>query len=171
MVRRALVFWLFFAACFHDAGSSAVETRSGPAMDWDKIVSGAKQEGHVTVYGAPEVSMQNAFLEFEKFYPQIKVALVSGSGSNIVPRIIAERRADKYLMDVSLFGHGSRVTLQKGKALDPVAAALLLPELNDRAKQGGLVHHSGFWRDRNRQPGAPSERRRTADQLVLSPNG
>lgn len=122
-----LLSFLFASAAF----AAEPQPKSG---EWEKLIAAAKAEGAVTVYGAPEITMQNAFMEFQKFYPQIKVGFVSGSGSSLVPRIIAERRADKNLMDMGLFGHSSMVTLQQAKALDPIVPALVLPEVTDRGK-------------------------------------
>jgi iron(III) transport system substrate-binding protein len=134
MIRGFPVFWLFLVLGVPSLTSFAAETRPAAPTGWDKIVSDAKQEGRVTIYGAPETSMQNAFLEFQKAFPQIKVGFVSGSGSNLIPRIITERRAQKYLMDVGLFGHGSMMNLQQAKALNPITPALMAPEVADRAK-------------------------------------
>ncbi len=134
MMKRVLVFGLFLAVGFHCAPALAAESRPASATEWDKIVSAAKQEGRVTIYGAPETTMQNAFLEFQRAFPQIKVGFVSGSGSNLIPRVITERRAEKYLMDVGLFGHGSLMNLHQAKALDPITPALALSEVTDRTK-------------------------------------
>jgi iron(III) transport system substrate-binding protein len=139
MMLRFPVVFLFVALGFLSSANSA-EVRPAPASGWDKIVAGANQEGKVTIYGAPEIGMQNAFLEFQKAYPQVRVGFVSGSGSAIVPRALTERRADKYLMDVGLFGHGSMMNLHQGKALDPIGSALQLPEVADPAK---------WWRGRH----------------------
>jgi iron(III) transport system substrate-binding protein len=105
--------------------------QSAPQADWEKVIAAAKQEGRVIVYGAPEITMQNALTEFQKSYPEIQVTLVSGSGSALVSRILAERRGGKFLMDVSLFGHNSNAALQQAKALDPITPALSLPEIKD----------------------------------------
>ena len=110
---------------------SVAAAQAAPQADWDKVIAAAKQEGRVTVYGAPEITMQSALMEFQKSYPEIKVTFVAGSGSNVVPRILAERRGEKFLMDVGVFGHSSNGTLQRGKALDPITPVLSLPEVKD----------------------------------------
>jgi hypothetical protein len=57
---------------------------------------------------------------FERAYPKIKINL-RGRGNDLGPRIVAERRAEKYLVDVFVGGKGSAdATLYVGKVLDPI---------------------------------------------------
>jgi hypothetical protein len=65
--------------------------------EWEKTLEAAKREGQVTIY----ISGYEAVLpDFEKEYPEIKVAAVTGRGNQLGPRLLAERRAEKYLADV-----------------------------------------------------------------------
>ena len=65
-------------------------------------------------------------------YPKIKVTSVTGSGTQLAPRIVAERRGEKYLADV-YSGGGTSIyqNLYLGKMLDPIKPALILPEVVD----------------------------------------
>ena len=60
---------------------------------------------------------------------------VTGRGSQLAQRMIAERRGDKFLADV--FNSGGVTThgqLHAAKVLDPIKAALILPEVTDTSK-------------------------------------
>jgi iron(III) transport system substrate-binding protein len=106
--------------------------------EWEKTVKAAEQEGQV-VYSA---SGGNRFLdEFHKVFPKIKPVVVSASCSEIVSRIMTERRAGKYLGDVVRCGLTSAHTLHRGKTLQPVASALILPEVKDQTKWWQGKHH------------------------------
>ena len=102
--------------------------------EWDRTVRAAEQEGQVNV----SIGGYGAVIEsgvFQKAYPKIKVNYITGAGTDITQRIIAERRAGKYLLDVY---NGGGVSLYQalylGKMLDPIKTALILPEVLDTSK-------------------------------------
>jgi iron(III) transport system substrate-binding protein len=106
--------------------------------EWEKTVTAAEQEGQV-VYSA---SGGHRFLdEFHKAFPKIKPVVVSASCSEIVSRIMTERRAGKYLGDVVRCGLTSAHSLYRGKTLQPVTPALVLPEVTDQTKWWQGKHH------------------------------
>lgn len=110
-------------------GASSAEAQSAWQVEWEKTLKEAKKEGRVTVY---HYGTENRFLPFQKKYPGIKLVLVS---SNAGPRITAERRAGKYLVDVYSGGATTPYRfLYRRKALDPLPPALILPEVVDRSK-------------------------------------
>ena len=56
-------------------------------------------------------------------------------GTQLAPRIVAERRGEKYLADVYSGGGTSLYqNLYLGKMLDPIKPALILPEVIDPTK-------------------------------------
>jgi iron(III) transport system substrate-binding protein len=115
------------------AGVDASEPKAN-LQEWEKTLRAAEQEGQVVVY----ISGYEAVIEagvFQKAYPKIKVVTVTGSGTQLAPRIATERRAEKYLADV-YNGGGSSIyqVLYQGKMLDPLKSALLLPEVLDESK-------------------------------------
>ena len=96
-------------------------------------MAAAKSEGALTIYG--NTGYDTIFAEFEKRYPGIKVVYVTGRGGpDIVPRILSEQRAEKYLGDLFLAGPTPAFTLHQGKALDPIKPALIYPEVADESK-------------------------------------
>jgi ABC-type Fe3+ transport system substrate-binding protein len=100
--------------------------------DWEKVVAAAKAEGQVTVY---VYQFEAVFEAFHKAYPQIKVLAVTGTGNQLANRLLAERRADKYLADVFSGGVSTNFNvLYQAKALDSLRAALMLPEALDESK-------------------------------------
>jgi iron(III) transport system substrate-binding protein len=133
-IRGAISIWVLF--CFPILGAEqagGAEAKSSAQAGWDKIVSAARSEGALTIYG--NTGYDAIFAEFEKKYPGIKVVYVTGRGGpDIVPRILSEQRAEKYLGDLFLAGPTPAFTLHQGKALDPVKPALVLPEVVDESK-------------------------------------
>jgi iron(III) transport system substrate-binding protein len=120
-------------------GSLAADAKPPWQAEWEKVLAAAKQEGQVTVY----MSGYEAVLpEFEKSYPEIKLVAVTGRGSQLAQRLIAERRGDRFLADV--FSSGAVTTygqLYRAKVLDPIKPALILPEITDRAGWYQKKHH------------------------------
>ena len=106
--------------------------------DWEQTLAAARQEGQVTVY----IYRYEALLQdFKREFPGINVVSVTGRGSQLTNRIMAERRAGKFLADVYSGGTNSLFnTLYKGKALDPLKPALVLPEVTDTSKWYGNEH-------------------------------
>ena len=106
--------------------------------EWEKTLQAAKKEGQVAIYFYRYGRLLDAF---QKEYPEIKVVSVTGRGSQLTTRIIAERRADKYLADLYSGGaNGAFNVLYKAKALDPLKPLLLLPEVADESKWFGGEH-------------------------------
>jgi hypothetical protein len=102
---------------------------------WEKTLEAAKREKAVTVYGPSGIEYQNAIMEFQKRYPDIKLNYIAGSGSIHGPRIVTERRAGKYLVDLLVGGSTTPVTvLLPAQALDPIRATFILPEVADESK-------------------------------------
>ena len=100
--------------------------------EWEKTLDAAKKEGQVVVY--IKAGYDGVFPVFQKKYPDIKIVSVAGQAADITNRLIAERRAEKYLADVFSFGVRSAVSLMQAKALDPIRPLLFLPEVVDESK-------------------------------------
>jgi iron(III) transport system substrate-binding protein len=126
--------FLLLESLSHPGSLSAAETKPNWQAEWDKTLQAADREGQVVFY----VAGYEAIIEsgiFQKAYPKIKVVTVTGSGTQLAPRIASERRAGKYLADVYNGGGNSlHQTLYLGKMLDPIKPALMLPEVLDESK-------------------------------------
>ncbi len=111
---------------------------SGSEQDWERTFKAAEQEGQVVVY---KIAQDAEWHAFQKKFPKIKVILVPGSAAQIQQRILAERRAGKFLADVVRLGGGTSTSLHKAKALDPIGPALILSEVKDVSKWLDGKHH------------------------------
>lgn len=119
--------------------SAFPQARPSWQAEWEKTVAAAKKEGRVNVYifgGRTRWPIEAGV--FQKRFPEIKVVTVSGDP---VPRIMAERRAGKYLADVVIGGSSTPWDLYLAKALDPIKEAMILPEVTDESK---------WWQGRHR---------------------
>jgi ABC-type thiamine transport system substrate-binding protein len=115
---------------------------SNPAVgweaEWEKTAKAAEQESEVAFYTLGDHAYVS---EFEKKFPRIKVKIVSARGNELLSRMMAERRAGKYLADVARIGNTSPYTLYQAKALQPIASAFILPEVKDLSKWWQGRHH------------------------------
>jgi iron(III) transport system substrate-binding protein len=100
-------------------------------LDWQKTVQAAKQEAQILIYAAMGPYHPQIFTEFQKDYPEIKATVIHGNSSRISPRLLAERRAGKYLADVYLGGPTSLYSFYQNKLFDPLSPLLVLPEVVD----------------------------------------
>ncbi len=117
----------------------AGQAKSGWRAEWEKTVAAARKEGQVVSYASD--SYDGVFREFQRKYPKIKVVGVLGRGSQLASRIMAERRAGKYLADFYLGGSGTAYNVfYKGKILDPIEPTLFHPEVLDKSKWWGGKH-------------------------------
>ncbi len=110
--------------------------RSAPSR-WEDVVKAAEKEGEVTVYATNSVGdLQVIWEAFKKKFPKIKLnATGISTTSEIVTKVMAERRAGQFLVDVMLGAPGATYnSFYRGKALDPMPPALVLPEVIDLAK-------------------------------------
>ncbi len=120
----------------------AAESKPAWQVEWEKTVEAAKKEGRVMIHGASEVS--HLFEQaFQRAYPEIKVTTVSaGRGTERIQRIMAERRAGIYSVDLYI-GSPRDVysTFLPAKIIDPIQPVLILPEVVDQAKWWRGKHH------------------------------
>ena len=113
--------------------SAAVESKISSKEEWEGVVEAAKKDGRLTVYHWGTPLMLDAGV-FQKTYPEIKVTTVSAMGTELMQRILAERRGEKFILDVYIAGVASAVVLHKAKTFDPIKDALILPEVSDESK-------------------------------------
>ena len=102
--------------------------------EWNRTVKAAEQEGQVALYSLSEVGDAIANTGFQKKFPKIKISVVTARGGEHVSRVMAERRAGKFLADIGNLGNTSPYTLYQSKTLDPIASAFILPEVKDESK-------------------------------------
>ena len=124
--------------CFLLAGVAYPAESKKPAwqQEWEKTLDAAKKEGEVRLWGDQEITHPDIIAAFIKEYPFIKPVTVSGRVGDLMPRIIVERRAGKFLADIYSGGLGGRsfFDFHKAGVLDPIKPLLMLPEVVDGSK-------------------------------------
>ncbi len=127
-LRALLVTQLFLIALAVSAATAA-----DWQAEWEKTVSAAKAEGRLTLYA--NTAYEKVFQPFEKRYPEIKVVYVLGRGApDILPRVLSEQRAGKYIGDLFMAGVTPVFTVHEAGGLVPMRPALILPEVVDKSK-------------------------------------
>ena len=98
----------------------------------------AKKEGKVNVYMYRYGKVLDVF---RSDYPEIRPFLLTGTGAQIITKIMAERRAGKNLADVIGLGTSNyRILHLQAKMLEPIQPALMLPEVTDESRWFGGKH-------------------------------
>ena len=126
-----------FASLAVLAGQKADAAESKPAWQvvWDNTVQAAKKEGEVTIYSTFGTSLK---LEpFQRKYPEIKYVNFNypTGGQIVTQKVMSERRAGKYLVDVIISGANTNYQgFHSAKLLEPIKPALILPEVVDQSK-------------------------------------
>ena len=121
--------------------SFAAEAKPAWQAEWDKTVKAAEEEGALVIY------MTQAFepvfrAAFQKKYPKIKVTMVTGRGPQLSQRVMSERRADRFAVDLYVSGNISPLTVfHRAKILEPIKPLLLLPEVIDTTGWYEGKHH------------------------------
>jgi ABC-type Fe3+ transport system substrate-binding protein len=125
--------WIGYLAvlgCLAHLVSASVHAQSDWKRQWEITLDAAKKEGEVTIYGPHNPVYQQVWAIFQKSYPEIKFNFVPGKGSEHAQRIIAERRAGKFLADLLMGGSSTFASFAPG-ALEPLRPLLILPEVTD----------------------------------------
>ncbi|HMF47527.1 MAG TPA: hypothetical protein VK603_02715 [Candidatus Saccharimonadales bacterium] len=113
----------------------AAETKTSSEAEWAQTITAAKEEAKVGVFLYQRENIEAAVKVFEKKFPDIQVVTASTPAAETGPRLMAERRAGKFLWDVCLCGPTTPfAVLYPAKALDPIKPALLTPEVTDASK-------------------------------------
>jgi ABC-type Fe3+ transport system substrate-binding protein len=102
-------------------------------QEWIKLVAAAKQEGTVTIAsgGAPSRQYRPVVDAFYKKFG-VKAEVSTGSATDTVNRVLAERKAGKYSMDVALISsRESNQRLLPSESLVPLAPLLMYPDVVD----------------------------------------
>ena len=133
--------WALLVPLIVVTGLRAGEAKTAWQAEWEKIVRAAKKEGQVTVYVHSTYAPALESGAFQKMFPGIKLVLVSGVELQLERRFMAERRAGKSLADVFMVGVLRSYDFYQAKLLEPIKAALVLPEVVDESKWWQKTHH------------------------------
>ena len=136
-ILTAKIFAIALLALAFGGASAGADWQS----DWDRTLAAAKKEGTVAVITDVTASMRDALtLAFQTKYG-IQVELFGALGREVPPRVLAERKAGRYLWDV--FVHGTTTGLESmipAGAFDHLEPALIFPDIKDPKtwRGGGL---------------------------------
>jgi len=139
---RSLVFGLALVALLRVLEVLPVgagEAKPPWQSDWERAVEAARKEGQLVVYGGR--GYEPLFSEFQKRYPEMRITYVLGRIAEIMPRLLAERRAGQYLADLWIGSSATTYTLYEAKVFDLIKPLLLLPEVLDQSKWWKGKHH------------------------------
>ncbi len=131
---RIAAFTFIFSCLGLVQGRLIIFAESNPTWQdkWAKTVEAANKEGRVTIYSS--VWGLSRSRVFQKKYPQIKVVVVSGRGSQLRQRMLSEDRAGKIIADVVTAGARTNYqTLRARNLIDPIRPVLILPEVLDES--------------------------------------
>lgn len=103
--------------------------------EWQKSLKESVKEGKVVIYSALGPPTRNALSEGFKKRFGLEVEWTPGSGSDISQKLLTERRAGLFLVDLFAVGSSNpMMELKPAGALDPLEPELLLPEVTDSNK-------------------------------------
>ncbi len=111
------------------------------AGEWEQVLAGAKREGKIVIMGPGGASTRVALTQgFRKKYPWIKVDFSGSRGSQIPPKLLNERRANHYRVDLVIGGTTTMLTgLMRTNTLDPVQPLLVGPNIQPSKWLGGKL--------------------------------
>lgn len=133
----AVALVLLFLSAAHGASATSQFDK-----EWAKLIAAAQREGRVVIAagGAPSREYRSIAEMFQKKFA-IPVSLSTGSGAASVDRVLAERSAGKYTVDLGLTSvAGTRTRLIPANALDPIPPLLIHPEVLDKSAWFGGRH-------------------------------
>ena len=102
-------------------------------QEWSKLIAAAKQEGTLMVAsgGAPSRQYRPVVDAFSKKFG-VKVEVSTGNATDTVNRVLAERKAGRYIMDVALISsRENNQRLVPSESLVPFPPLLIHPEVVD----------------------------------------
>jgi iron(III) transport system substrate-binding protein len=130
---------LLIGLCLSSA--HAAEGKPPWEAQWQKVIEGARKEAQLAI-SHTRGPFEKLFAEFNKRHPEIKVTSTSGRGGDLISRIMAERRAGKYLTDIYLGSSGTPLdVLYPAKALEAIQPFMILPEVGEPAGWFRGRHH------------------------------
>ncbi len=121
------VSFLFFSAAYGASATGKFEE------EWAKLIAAAQQEGKIAIAsgGAPSRQYRPVVDVFQKKFG-VKVEVSTGSATDTVNRVLAERKAGRYTMDVALISsRESNQRLVPSESLVPFTPLLVHPEVVD----------------------------------------
>src|SRR5499425_334891 len=148
VIAIALAFAGLFFLSLPTGRAASAEKPSPPIsanfeQEWTKLIAAAKQEGTVAIAsgGAPSRQYRPVVDVFQKKFG-VTVEVSTGNATDTVNRVLAERKAGKYTMDVALISsRENNQRLVPSGSLIPFAPLLIHPEVLDKS----AWYRSRYW--------------------------
>ena len=112
----------------------------GSKAEWEALIAAAKKEGAVTVAGSRSPDVRRVMIErWQKDFPGIAIEYTTGSSTQWMPKMMAEREAGKFLWDIFSTGPSGGLSLSHANALAPLLPLLMRPDVKDaNLWEGGI---------------------------------
>jgi iron(III) transport system substrate-binding protein len=105
--------------------------------EWQRVVAAAKKEGKVVIGAPPGSDFRNEVQAVLKKRFELDSEFVQAPGPSLMSKVVAERQAGAVSVDTFLIGPCTGNSLLKTDLFEPLAPAMLLPEVKDPAKWFG----------------------------------
>jgi iron(III) transport system substrate-binding protein len=117
--------------------------KSGWQSEWERTLAGAKKEGMVYLWGDAEITHADITAAFTKEFPFIKPITVTGKSGELTARLLAERRAGKYLADVysGTMSGAAFFEFYRSGVFSPIKPTFIVPDVTDESGWLGRKHH------------------------------
>jgi iron(III) transport system substrate-binding protein len=133
MMRWQTVFIIVWLSLSANAPGSAAEVNA----DWQRLVTAAKKEGKIVIGAPPGSDFRNEVQATLKKRFDLDSDFVQAPGPSLMSKIVAEKQAGATTIDAFLIGPCTGNSLLKADIYEPLAAAMMLPEVKDPAKWFG----------------------------------
>lgn len=100
-------------------------------VEWENTLKAARKEGNIVVYAAssgPALSKAVPIIK-EKYGLNLDVS--AGRGDEVYSRLLAQRKAGLYLVDVQNMGANNNMVAKQAGVLDKLEPAFILPEVKE----------------------------------------
>jgi len=105
--------------------------------DWQRLVAAAKREGKIVIGAPPGSDFKNEVQAVLKKRFDLDSEFIQVPGPSLMSKIVAEKKAGATTVDAFLIGPCTGNSLLKSDLFEPLAAAMILPEVKDPAKWFG----------------------------------
>jgi iron(III) transport system substrate-binding protein len=129
--RVIAILWVGWVVLLSPQPAAVGATSSSFEQEWSKLISAAKQEGVLAIAsgGAPSRQYRPVVDAFSKRFG-VKVEVSTGNATDTVNRVLAERKAGKYTVDVALISsRENNQRLVPSESLVPFTPLLFHPEV------------------------------------------
>ena len=104
------------------------------SAEWQRVVAAAKKEGKVVIGAPPGSDFRNEAQAALKKRFDVDSEFIQAPGPNLMSKIVAEKQAGAVSVDAFLIGPCTGNSLLKADMYEPLAPAMILPEVKDPQK-------------------------------------